>query len=277
MPAAVAEFRRLGITVDVVSTRGPGDGGLIARERAGDYDAVFTLGGDGTAIEVIGALSPENVPVGILPGGTGNLMARALSIPLTVRRAVRRLVRGGIARIDLGRLSDGRRFAVGVGYGIDAAMIANASPRLKQWLGIVAYVVTGTMATLRRKRFEVCVTVDGVCYTRHAAEVLVSNIGTVLNGLVTLGPDISAADGVLNICLFDPQSVWDSLRIMRKLMFRDFRPDPAMAYYRGTSVTVIPSPLQAAQADGELLGPEPLSMVAEPAAGCIIVPSGVLP
>jgi len=271
---ATAELRRHGVTVDVGLTRGPGDAAELARTETADgsYDAVFTLGGDGTAIEVVGALRQTDIPVGVLPGGTGNLLARALGTPMGIRRAVRALLAGDVTRIDLGRLADGRYFAIGVGFGIDARMIANASPRWKRRLGILAYIITGMMAVLRRTPCEVHITTDGVSYTRRASAVLVANIGTLLNGLVTLGPGIGAADGVLNICLFDPTSLWDALRITRKLVMRDFRPDPAMAYYHGTSITLASTPLQAAQADGELLGAFPVHVVAEPSAGCIIVP-----
>jgi diacylglycerol kinase (ATP) len=79
---AEAAFQAAGASCDVVMTERPGHGAAVAGERCGSYDAVFTLGGDGTAMEVVGALAGGDVPVGVLPGGTGNLIARTLGTPL---------------------------------------------------------------------------------------------------------------------------------------------------------------------------------------------------
>ncbi|MDQ6926692.1 MAG: acylglycerol kinase family protein, partial [Candidatus Eremiobacteraeota bacterium] len=110
--AAIAAFVRAGVACDVRRTQAPGHAGTLVRDlvlgacASGDgvYDAVFTLGGDGTAMEVVGALAGSGVPVGVLPGGTGNLVARTLGIPFDTRRAVTTLLDGARARVDLGAL-----------------------------------------------------------------------------------------------------------------------------------------------------------------------------
>src|SRR5678815_6006793 len=71
-------FQKAGVTLDVMETKAPGHGSELAAAHGSKYDAVFTLGGDGTAIEVIGALAHIGPPVGVLPGGTGNIVARTL-------------------------------------------------------------------------------------------------------------------------------------------------------------------------------------------------------
>ena len=265
-------MRALGVACDPVFTKAPGDATTIARTRAREYDLVFTLGGDGTAMEVISALAPDGPPVGVLPAGTGNLLARALGIPLRLRRAIPALLAGSPVRIDLGRLASGHRFAIGVGVGVDATMIAETPTLWKQRIGVAAYVVAGARAVLRQDRFTVRVTVDGVSLERQATAVLVANLGVLLNGLITLGEGIQHDDGVLNVCLFDPTSFPDAVRVMRKLVFRDFRPDPAMAYLTGRRIEVATDPPRVAQADGEIIGTTPFSVVTEPLAGCIIVP-----
>lgn len=83
---AIAEkaFRRSEVACDVVHTEYPGHAGVLAASLHEKYDAVFSLGGDGTAMEVAGSLAGTGTLVGALPGGTGNLLARALLIPLRV-------------------------------------------------------------------------------------------------------------------------------------------------------------------------------------------------
>ena len=269
---ATKAFAQLNVACDVMVTERQGHATEVLAARDRDYDAIFALGGDGTAVEVISALSPNGPPVGVLPGGTGNLLARALGIPLNVSRAVRTLVHGSEAMVDLGRLANGTRFVIGAGVGIDASMIAGTSQAWKRRAGVLAYVVAGAAHVLRRRRFTATVTVDGEVVTRTAAVVLVANFGVLLNGLVTLGAGIRRDDGKLDVCIFDPVTTIDVARISYKLLFRDFRPDPAMAYMQGERVSVQTEPALPAQADGELIGSTPFFAVVEPLAARLLVP-----
>jgi diacylglycerol kinase (ATP) len=269
---ATSTFDAVNVQCDVIVTRYRGHAAEVATSSAQGYDAVFTLGGDGTAVEVIGALVPAGPPVGMLPGGTGNLLARALGIPMNTSRAVKALLRGDEARVDLGRLADGTRFAIGAGVGIDASMIAATSQAWKRRAGVLAYIVAGASHVLRRRRFAARVTVDGVTVTRQAGVVLVANFGVLLNGLVVLGPGIQHDDGVLDVCIFDPATLADVVRISRKLLLRDFRPDQAMTYMRGRQIAVETVPSLPAQADGELIGSTPFNVTVEPLVARILVP-----
>ena len=270
--AALAAIRAAGITCDAILTERPGHGAVLATERGREYDAVFTLGGDGTAVEIIGALAGTGIPVGVLPGGTGNLIARTLGIPVTLDAAVKALVNGDRARIDLGQLADGRRFAFSAGVGIDARMIEGAPARLKRRLGVMAYVMSATRAVLRREDFDVRVTVDGVVHERTASAVMVVNFGAVLNDLITLGPGIRADDGLLDLCIFSPASFPDSVAVMWRLLRRDFRSDARVLYVPGRSIRVETVPPRTAQADGEIIGTTPLDITVAPLAALVLVP-----
>jgi hypothetical protein len=87
------------------------------------------------------------------------------------------LLNGDEATMDLGRLGDGRRFAIGVGVGLDATMISEAPARLKKHFGFMAYVIGGYKAVLRNQKFRLRLTVDGVVYERTASAILVANLG----------------------------------------------------------------------------------------------------
>src|SRR4051812_9134607 len=154
-------------------TERPGHAAELAVSSSSQYDAVFVLGGDGTVMEVAGALAGTQTPVGVLAGGTGNLLARALGISLSVNRAVDRLLTGSELFIDLGRFESGRRFAIAAGVGIDAAMVAETPGWLKRRMGVLAYTIMGSRAAIRavrrREFFHARVSVDGVLYERRAA------------------------------------------------------------------------------------------------------------
>lgn len=269
-------FAKAGVECDVVMTEYPGHAAEIAVARHMNYDAVFSLGGDGTAMEVASALADTGYLVGALPGGTGNLLARALSTPLRIDRAIAALVRGNERRIDLGRLGDGRRFAIAAGIGIDVSMVQQTPKWMKRFFGVGAYAVMGTIAALRillrRDLIQARVTVDDVTETRAATTIMVANFGALLNDRITLGPKIQSDDGLLDVCLFAPRNVFDALSIMWRLLRRDFSAHPAMSYRRGSRIRVETTPPCEAQADGELIGLTPLDIVVEPLSVRLLVP-----
>lgn len=270
--AAVREFARRGVACETVDTVAAGHAARIAMERAPDFDAVFSLGGDGTAMEVVGALAGSGKRVGILPGGTGNLIARTLGISLNVRRAVSSLVEGAEALVDLGLLADGRRFAFAAGIGVDAEMIANTPHRWKRRLGVLAYVLTAGHRVLRRDTFRVRATVDGRLHECEASSVMVANFGTVLDRLITLGPDIREDDGLLDLCIFSPANGWQAVSIIWRMRRRDFRPTSYLRWVQGREFRIETDPPRVAQADGELLGVGPLEVTVEPLAARLLVP-----
>lgn len=244
--------------------------------HAPHYDAVFVMGGDGTVMEVAGALAGSPIAIGVLAGGTGNLLARALKIPLEVRHAVAALLDGVEVPIDLGRFDSGRRFAIAAGVGIDAAMIAETPDWLKRRLGVFAYTMMGARAAvrtvLRRDFFHARVTVDGTVYERRAAAVMIANFGTVLGNRITLGPEIRPDDGLLDACVFSPGTLRDAVRIMWRMVRRDFGADPCILYGRGREIRVETTPPRPWQADGELMGTTPFSVVVDPRATRLLVP-----
>ena len=265
-------FEDSGVVCDTMPTEAPGHAAILAKTHAHKYDAVFTLGGDGTVMEVLSALAHHGPPLGVLAGGTANVVARTLRIPLNPARAVPLLLAGDEATMDLGRLGDGRRFAIGVGVGLDATMISEAPDRLKKRFGFMAYVIGGYKAVLRNQKFKLRLTVDGVVFERTASAVLVANFGAVLNNLVAFGDGIVHDDGLLNACVFSPDNLWDALRILLKMVRKDFSPDPCLFYRSGREFRVETTPVMPAQADGELLPGTPVSVSVDPLAGCLLIP-----
>src|SRR6185436_6034892 len=261
---------------DLVFTEHPGHAADLARQLAANYDIVFVLGGDGTVMEVGGALAGTNTPVGVLAGGTGNLLARALGIPLSVSTAIPALLDGGQLQIDLGRFDSGKTFAIAAGVGIDAAMVAETPGWAKRRLGVLAYAIIGAWATIRavlkRDFFHVRLVIDGTVTERRAAAVMIANFGAVLGHRITLGPEIKTDDGLLDVCIFAPRTLLDALRIAWRLLRSDFRSDPCVSYLRGRDIRVETTPVKPWQADGEMMGATPFTVRVEPLALRLVVP-----
>ncbi len=269
---ALEAFEKAGVMCELMVTNAPGHAAELAASNHSLYDAIFTLGGDGTLIEVLGAVAETGPPVGALAGGTANVVARTFGIPLDPRRAIPVLLAGDEARIDLGRTGSGRRFALGLGVGLDATMIELAPPRLKKRLGFFAYLIGGFRAVVALKKFQVRLTVDGEVIERTAAAVLITNFGAVLNDLVTFGDGIRYDDGLLNACVFSPANLWDAQRILWRLIRKDFRPTPIMLYRAGKEFRIETFPARPVQADGEILPPTPVTISVEPKLGRLLVP-----
>ena len=203
--------------------------------------SIFALGGDGTVMEVAAAMAGSGTPIGVLAAGTGNLLARALGIPLSVKRAVPAL-RGRRANSD-------RSWSVRVGPAVRDRR--RRRDRREQWSpkhrrgssvawACLAYTLMGARAAvravLRHDFFDARVTIDGTVYERRAAAVMVANFGAVLGKRITLGPGIRTDDGLLDGCIFSPATLRDAVRIMWCMLRADFRADPCIFYRTGRSI-----------------------------------------
>lgn len=272
LPATRAALAHVGTACYEAHTRAAGHATELARARAADVDAVLTLGGDGTAMEVVTALAGAGPPVGVLHGGTANVLARTLGVPRAIDRAVPALLSGAEARLDLGRLADGRHFAIGLGVGLDAAMIAAASPTMKRRLGWAAYALGALRAGLRLERFAVRLTVDGQTIEREASAVLLANFGAVLGGMIRFGDGILHDDGLLTACVFSPRTRVEALRILWRMLRAGAPPHPRVLYASGRRFRVETDPPHRAQADGELVGETPLEVEVVAAGARLLVP-----
>ncbi|MFT3971591.1 MAG: diacylglycerol kinase family protein [Micropruina sp.] len=193
----------------------PGRGMTRTALQAG-VDLVMAAGGDGTVRVVCSELAGTGVPLGLLPSGTGNLLARNLRIPLDEAEALRVVLEGRQDAIDLVEVAidDGapEHIAVMAGMGLDARIMSATDDGLKKVIGPAAYVMAaGDAAAL--PSFDVTVTLDGgEPLQRHAGLVMVGNVGQ-LQGNVQLLPDAKFDDGLLDLFVASPASVADWLRI----------------------------------------------------------------
>jgi YegS/Rv2252/BmrU family lipid kinase len=269
-------FSALGAQVDVHRTTGEGDAGRIATalrpKLVASAEPLYVLGGDGTVMEAVNALVGCPVPVGVLPGGTGNQLARLLRIPLHPQRAVRALARPRVELLDLGRLADGRHFALTAGMGLDAAMIAGTPTASKRRFGVAAYVASAARAVWSASSFGVEIVANGERVEREAGLVMIANVASVLDGRFSLGPEIAHDDGWLNVAVLSPRGLRDGLTLASRLARGDFRPDPRMLFIRTRAVQVTADRPVPMQADGELLPGATLDATVVPAAARFLAP-----
>ncbi|MBB0994027.1 MULTISPECIES: diacylglycerol/lipid kinase family protein [Dietzia] len=182
--------------------------GQAARAAADGVGLVIACGGDGTVRSVAQGLLGTSVPMGVVPLGTGNLLARNLGVPLDdVDRALRVAMSGRSRAIDLGEVhyTDGDGvshddvFLVMLGAGMDADMIAGTDDKLKARVGWLAYVGAFANTLLRGHRIRVEYALDdGSPIQTRARTLLVANCGMLQAGMVLL-PDAVIDDGLLDV------------------------------------------------------------------------------
>jgi YegS/Rv2252/BmrU family lipid kinase len=257
---------------DLLETTAPGHAARAVASLEPGIDAVFVLGGDGTVMEVVGALANTGIPVGVLPGGTGNLVAGALRIPLDVLRAARELLAGEVRRIDLGRFATGTHFAFAAGLGIDASMIAATTHVHKQRLGVLGYVWSATRDAWGLNVFELTAWIDGVAVRTSATLAMVVNAGSLFGGLLDIGPGIVPDDGLLDVCIFSPRTRRDLLLVAGQALTRRHAGSPRATYLKARHVRLESEPARPVQADGELIGTTPVEISVVPGAALVLVP-----
>lgn len=276
-------LRGAGWEVEVLATEGPGDARRLADYGvAQGVDVVAVFGGDGTTMQAAAALVGTEVALGVIPGGTGNLLAGNLRIPASPARAARALVTGHPRPFDLGRMdrpTGPQYFAVACGAGYDARVMAATMTEQKRRWGMGAYVATclrlisGIRSTLHT------ITIDGVEYQANAAMVLVANCGEVIPPLIKLGPGISPDDGLLDVIVMKAdnfsqslRAVWDLLRVAPGVPGEG----TYVGHARGREVRVESERVEPVQLDGEPGGETPFTVSVVPGAIRIIVPGSGL-
>ncbi|MDR2323248.1 MAG: diacylglycerol kinase [Microbacterium sp.] len=205
------------------------DPGRAMAEEAIDAGCalVFAAGGDGTVRAVAGVLAGTEVALGILPHGTGNLLARNLGVPLTgTSDAVAHALSAESRRIDVGTIevTDGdaqgeHLFVVMAGLGLDARMLEETDEELKAKAGWLAYVKALGAAAAGTELVPVELSIDDEPRDRARIHTLmIGNCGTIQGG-ITLLPDAVPDDGLLDLLLISADGVADWFETVRTVVW----------------------------------------------------------
>lgn len=203
---------------------------MTARAVAEEVDLVLGAGGDGTIRVIASGLAGTGIPFGLIPAGTGNLLAKNLGVPLDESAALIAALDGVDTPTDLVevRIDDGPpdHFAVMAGIGIDAAILGDTDAQLKKAVGSAAYFVSAAHH-VNHAPMEAVITVDDrVAMKRTALVMVVGNVG-YLQGGIALIPDARADDGLLDLLIATPRSWRDRLSLIARVVTRRERPSEA--------------------------------------------------
>jgi diacylglycerol kinase (ATP) len=228
----------------------PGKGQARQAVEAG-AEVVFVSGGDGTVRSCIEGLAGTEAALAVLPGGTGNLLAKNLGIPDDPTEGVRVAVDRGRRLLDVAEM-DGQVFAVMAGMGFDAELMEDASPELKSRIGAPAYVLSA-LKHLRDPAMRVQVRIDDdPPLHRHARAIIVGNVGRLQAGLPLL-PEAEPDNGRLDLAILAPRNLLHWAALGAGILLRHKR-IAKMEVFRGSRIRIRSASPQLCHIDGDPIG-----------------------
>jgi len=247
---------------ELAGTEYPGHASIIAKEASLDKDPsliIVAAGGDGTISEVAAGLAEGAAPIGIIPLGTANVLARELGIGTSLKKAFRVLKEGLSMPVHPGRAGD-KRFLLMVGAGYDSLAVSELNSAEKKRFGALAYIFAATRAVRRFSSLNVSAQVDGVTYS--GASVIVSR-ARLYGGPFTIAPKADLTDQAFHILVLKHKGLWAALKYGLALATNRIWKLPSVDYVKTTSEVTITSAIELPcqfDGDGGLFAPLTVSV-----------------
>ncbi len=261
---------------ELYETTGKEDLGAICRAACKrGTSLVIAAGGDGTVCGVANGLIQSRVPLGILPLGTGNGLARVLGIPLNLAQALE-VLSGEHLIIGADALRVGERyFFLNVSAGISPQMMSETKPEQKKRFGRLAYVWTmiKRASIFQLRRYQL--TIDDRTQWVNASEILISNTTLLDKPPHVFGPSETLNDGQLEVYLVTAHRLSDYLRLFWAVFSRPGQPAAKLHHLQAQRCVSIKSAghPRLIQADGEVIGQTPVEVELIPTAIHLIKPN----
>jgi diacylglycerol kinase (ATP) len=269
-----AHLESLGVTIDLKLTSGPGDATAIAARAArnGSSD-IIVVGGDGTINEAIQGLAGTKARLGIIPRGTGNVLARELGLPLDDERAAVVAAQGKSHKIYLGLAIDEttqerRHFVLMAGIGLDASVVGRVQPSLKKRIGKGAFWISGLCHLAAWNVRPFTLEIDNQSYSATFAAV---GKAAKYGGDLAITPGARLDQREFEICIIKTTSRLRYLRLLSHAMREGMpRNNPEVSFVKATSVRATGN--APVQVDGELIGHLPMRFEIAPHSLEVIIP-----
>jgi len=195
-------FVKEGYKVTIYPTQCHGDGEVIARDWAGDFDRVVCAGGDGTLDEIVTGLMSAGirVPIGYLPTGSTNDFARSIGLPRSIRRAAAVAAGDRTFTCDLGKFNS-RYFVYVAAFGLFTDVTYETDQGMKNTFGYSAYVAEAVKRLPGIKSIPLKITYDDMVIRDNFLVGLITNSESVGGMKAIPGPDVKLDDGIFEVML----------------------------------------------------------------------------
>lgn len=258
LPEVLQRLERGGLETSTHMTVGEGDATLAAAEAVErGFDVIIAAGGDGTLYEVInGMAEKENrPPLGLLPVGTTNDFARALSIPRNFDEACDLIIRGYTRDIDVGKMNQ-RYFINIAGGGSMTELTYEVPSKLKTMLGQLAYYMKGMEKLPRLRPIELFLKADKLELHEEVMLFLITNSNSV-GGFEKLAPSASLNDGLFDVLVLKRCNLAEFIRLVTLALRGEHLNDPNVIHFQTDRLEVSSPDYVQLNLDGEFGGTLP--------------------
>jgi diacylglycerol kinase (ATP) len=268
---AEAALDAAGLTVVRGHARSRDDVSRLIRRSAGEVGRVVVGGGDGSLNAAAPGVIATGLPLGILPLGTANDLARTLGLPLGLDAAARVIADGRTRSIDLGEVNGHPFFNVAsLGFGVDLTR-ALTSDAKRRW-GPLGYAIAGLRVLRRLRAFHAEITIAGQRNVSRTVHLAVGN-GRHYGGGMTVSEDTAIDDGRLEVYSLEVESVWRLLRLLPALRSGHTGNWTEIRTLAGQEIHVATRRERSVNADGEIVTRTPARFGVRPGAVRVYVPS----
>ena len=222
-------------------------------------DIIIACGGDGTISQIIQVVLGTDITIGIVPAGTGNLLALNLGISPNIDKAIEIIKKGKIAGTDIGIINN-RIFASLAGCGFDAHIMGQTTPEKKKAFGAFAYFLEGFKYALESPHVKFKLVIDGKKTVKtKAIAVLIANKAHIFGEYLSIVPKNLHNDGKLDVVILSPLNLWGYVKIVfRFFTKRHYQNSRRIKYFQAEKIEISSNSKLFAQADGDVIGYTPV-------------------
>lgn len=270
--AAIERAVPPGVEIEIQRTRTAGEAVDLARAARGSADLVVAVGGDGTVADVATGIRDGGVPLGIVPAGSTNIIARELGIPKRPEAAARLLFgRHRLIQRDVGVCGD-RCFLHMAGAGFDSRFFAATNPALKRRVGWLAYLPPAARALGEAPaRFQIVA--DGQQIELTSPLVLIANGGSIIAPWLRLDPEIHADDGWLDLLAFTAVKPLTLARTLGRFALLRLPGSHYLYRLKAHHISLSATPVVPIEFDGDVGQTTPAEFTIAPKAIEVVVPA----
>jgi len=270
-----AYFDKHNIDLEIVEIPKPlGDIDKIISQALNNGTELFVAaGGDGTVSLVSNSLVGTEVPLGIIPLGTGNLLAKELNIPLKLEDALELITAQDHETTKIDTFSfDNRYYLMNISVGVSPRIMESTDSSDKQRLGVFSYLIHFVQQIFGIQLQRISLEFDHQNTTLMASEVLITNIGTAGVDPLIWSEDVSLDDGILDLLVFRGTNIFDILGLLISIFTKRVKLNPVIKFFKVMQYCRIESQYpMCIQADGDIVGDTPIEILVVPRSLKIII------
>ncbi|MGE5658017.1 MAG: lipid kinase [Actinomycetota bacterium] len=271
LPAAVRQLQQLGLELIEESTEHPQHLCEVISSYQHQVDLVIIGGGDGTLNAAIEALIDTQLPLGILPLGTANDLARTLGIPLSLPEACQVIATGQVRQIDLGWVN-GKHFFNVASLGLSVQITQRLTQQAKRRWGIFAYAFTALQVLWQARLFRAEIRVDGGPPIRvKTIQIAVGN-GRYYGGGMTVAEDAAIDDQRLDLYSLERKHWWEIIALLPAMRRGEHAKLQGVQALHGTEIEIYTSKKREINTDGEITTDTPAKFKVIPRALAVMTP-----